>query len=201
MNYKGNFKLHWDEIFKKYYAGTIREEYWIEGIVMDLGCGMGGNTLHLLRYGKRVVACDLSSEALKIFNKHFPKVLTKQFDMSKGFPFDDNSISIVVADLCVHYFSFENTEKILNELRRVLVNEGYLMFRVNSTNDYNCNLDKTIEIEKNYYKTNDIDKRLFDEKDLKEFFKDWNIMDLKEETTLKYDVSKTLWVGLIKNKK
>ena len=57
------------------------------------------------------------------------------FDMSDGLPFNDNSKNIIIADLSLHYFDSSKTKYIFNEIHRVLKKNGYLIARVNSSND------------------------------------------------------------------
>lgn len=105
--------------------------------IIDLGCGLGNNTLYLLEKGKEVVACDYAEVAIKTIEKEMPKAQTKLFDMTEKFPFQDNYTDIVIADLCIHYFTEEVTKNIIEEIRRILKLNGILIFRVNSTQDSN----------------------------------------------------------------
>ena len=76
-------ELRWDKIHSR--GGTrddIRNQYdgWLEqdnriidllercnSPILDLGCGIGIDTLHLVENGHQVVACDFSKEALENF--------------------------------------------------------------------------------------------------------------------------------------
>ena len=50
------------------------------------------------------------------------------------FPFEDNSTDLVIADLSLHYFKEKDTNRIISEIKRILKPNGYLFFRLNSTN-------------------------------------------------------------------
>ena len=205
------YKDIWNKNHIEFFTGTIKYDNWLETYldiiksckkaVIDLGCGTGNNTLYLIERGKSVIACDFAEEAIKIVNENIPSVKTKQFDMKDNFPFDDNVTDLVIADLCLHYFSFEETKNILNKIKRILVNNGYLIFRVNSINDVNNGAMQGIEIEKHYYEVEGMKKRFFDKDDLLNFFKDFEIIELKEEIMTRYTKPKMLWKGIVKNKK
>jgi hypothetical protein len=50
----------------------------------------------------------------------------------------------MIADLSLHYFSWDETKKIVNEIKRVLKEDGFLLVRVNSVNDTNYGAGKGI---------------------------------------------------------
>ena len=113
----------------------------------------------------------------------------------------DNSFDVVIADLSLHYFREEDTFKILNDIKRILTNDGYLIFRVNSINDVNHGAGEGNEIEHHLYETSDKRlKRFFDEEDVKHFFKDFDIKYLNEEVMTRYELEKRLYRGLARNK-
>lgn len=206
----GNYKEIWNENHNKYFSGTIKYDDWLEnyngiiersnGPVIDLGCGTGNNSLYLVEKGKNIIACDYSDVAIKIVKKYLPQVQTYQFDMTDGLPFENEFTDLIIADLCLHYFSIHDTKKILDELKRVLTSKGYLLFRVNSVNDINHGAMQGIELEKHYFEVEKMRKRFFDKEDLLELFKDWDIVDLKEDIMMRYSKPKTLWKGVVKKR-
>ena len=110
--------------------------------ILDLGCGSGNDTLYLIQKGKRVISCDQSANAIENIRKNFPEIYdAKCFDMLDGLPFEDNSFQVVIADLCLHYFREKDTFALLDEIRRILTDKGYLIFRVNSINDKNHGIE------------------------------------------------------------
>jgi ubiquinone/menaquinone biosynthesis C-methylase UbiE len=76
-----------------------------------------------------------------------------QIDLTKKLPFEDASISVIIADLSLHYFNAVTTKSIIKEIKRVLKPNGYLIGRVNSVNDINCGALSGKEIEKHFYLT------------------------------------------------
>lgn len=105
--------------------------------ILDLGCGIGADTLYLLERGYDVLSCDFSIEALKSIQDNIPNSKTLYLDMMKKFPIEDNTYSLIIADLSLHYFDNETTIHIMSEIKRILKNGGILLSRVASINDFN----------------------------------------------------------------
>lgn len=196
---------YWNNVHKEYNRDQIKFDDWLNDFdeiinkcktpILDLGCGSGNNTLYLINNNKKVIAADLSSNAITNIIKNFPEIYdTKCFNMLDGFPFEDNSFEVIIADLSLHYFKKRDTEKIVNDLKRILCKNGYLIIRVNSINDVNHGAGKGLEIEKHLFQTEDGRlKRFFDENDIRDFFKDFNIIYLNEEIMTRYKLEKRLF--------
>lgn len=67
--------------------------------ILDLGCGIGADTLYLIERGYNVLSCDFSNEALKSIQDNIPNSKTLYLDMMKKFPIKDNTYSLIIADL------------------------------------------------------------------------------------------------------
>lgn len=169
---KGETKPIYDLWLDKYSESLSRS---VDTPILDLGCGPGNNSLYLIERGYQVISCDYSEEALQIVRKHVPEAVTLEFDMLDGIPLADGSAKIVVADLCLHYFSWKDTEKIVADIRRILTDDGALFCRLNSVNDTANGAGQGTEIENNYYFVNDKYKRFFDIDQISALFKDWSI--------------------------
>ena len=207
-----NSLLYWDNFHKNYNRENIKIDDWLDKFaniidscktpILDLGCGSGNDTLYLINKGKKVISCDQSINAINNIIKNFPEVYdTRCFDMLDGMPFDDNYFEVIIADLCLHYFKEKDTFMILNELKRILVNNGSLMLRVNSINDVNHGAGEGLEIEPHLYETSDKRlKRFFDENDIKYFFKDFDIEYLNEEIMTRYNSEKRLYRCLVRKR-
>lgn len=195
----GNFNLYWDDIHKKYnstyddwlnkYTKLFRKDFKF----VELGCGRAYCSNYLISEGfSDVIATDFSSEVLKMVQEENKDLQTMLFDMTGGLPFGDNSVDVVIADLCLHYFDNEMTKYIIKEISRVLKKDGYLLVRVNSTKEVQKknNLEK---IEHNFYFEGNIYKRYFDEEDCYYYFKDFKVYYLQESAMDRYDNPKVLW--------
>lgn len=196
---------YWNNINKEYNRNQIKFDEWLNDFdeiinncktpILDLGCGSGNNTLYLINKNKKVIAADLSSNAITNIIKNFPEIYdTKCFNMLDGLPFKDNSFEVIIADLSLHYFKKQDTEKIVKDLKRILCKNGYLIIRVNSINDVNHGAGQGLEIEKHLFQTEDGRlKRFFDENDIREIFKNFNIIYLTEEIMTRYKLEKRLF--------
>lgn len=71
--------------------------------------------------------------------------------------------------------------------------DGYLICRLNSTNDINYGAGSGIEIEENYYKIGSNYKRFFDEESIDHIFCDWKIIIKKECDIERFEKSKKAW--------
>lgn len=207
-----NSLKYWNNLHADYNRNDIKTDDWLEKFddiilsctspILDLGCGSGNDTLYLINKGKKVISCDQSINAIENIKKNFPEIYdTKCFNMLDGMPFNDNSFELIIADLCLHYFREKDTLRILNELRRILVIGGHLIFRINSINDVNHGAGKGKEIEHHLYETDDKRlKRFFDEEDIRNFFKNFQIDYLNEEIMTRYKLEKRLYRGCVSKK-
>lgn len=138
--------------------------------ILDLGCGIGADTLYLVERGYNVLSCDFSNEALKSIQDNIPNSKTSYLDMMKNFPIEDNTYSLIIADLSLHYFDNETTIHIMREIKRILKNNGVLLSRVASVNDFNFGAGVGEQLERNYYFEGDYTKRFFDFEDVNKYF-------------------------------
>lgn len=210
--YRDNSLRYWDGIHAYKERSDIKTDDWLyrfddiitacNSPVLDLGCGGGNDTLYLIERGKKVISCDQSPKAIQGIIKNFPDVYdVRCFNMLDGFPFEDEAFEIVIADLCLHYFTEDDTRNILNEINRILVNGGHLIFRVNSMNDINHGAGQGKEIEHHLFETESHTiKRFFNEDDIRDFFKDFEIEFLNEEIMTRYSLEKRLFTGCVRKK-
>lgn len=173
------------------HAGILQQSKAVP--VVDLGCGLGGDSMYLSERGYKVFACDISEVAVAYVKKHMPDVKTFHFDMLQGLPFDDSSIRVVVADLSLHYFLWDDTQAVFREMRRILTDGGCLLCRVNSTNDKLYGAGQGIMIEENYYAVNGDLKRFFDRPAIYSLFNGWTIDYICECQMDRYQFPKILW--------
>lgn len=138
--------------------------------ILDLGCGTGADTLYLIERGFNVLSCDFSNEALKSIRENIPNSKTKYLDMLETFSFANESYSLVIADLSLHYFDNDATIQIMSEIKRILKENGVLLARVASVNDFNFGAGIGEQLEKNFYFEGDYTKRFFDQEDVNKYF-------------------------------
>lgn len=205
QNSNDGLNKYWDKIHLEYNSSY---DEWLNkyihlleknSLIIELGCGRAYCSNYLLKKGfKNIIACDFSEEVLKIVNKENPLLKTLLFDMSKGLPFDNNSINIIIADLSLHYFDSTTTVFIFDEIYRVLKKDGCLIARVNATNDKFHIPNNAKEIEKNFFYDGNIYKKFFDKQDFKLLFKKFKICNLEQKHMSRYEKPKILWEFYIK---
>lgn len=148
--------------------------------ILDLGCGIGADTLYLLERGYNVLSCDFSVEALKSIENNIPNSKTFYLDMMKKFPIDDKKYSLIIADLSLHYFNNETTIHIMKEIKRILKDGGVLLARVASVNDFNFGAAQGEKQENNCYFEGAYTKRFFDLEDVNKYFSIIGDVEAKE---------------------
>ncbi|MGG1517221.1 class I SAM-dependent methyltransferase [Paenibacillus oryzisoli] len=197
-------KQYWNDVYREFGFHPDRESWLVrymddlsqpEGIIVDLGCGLGNNALYLLDHGLPVVACDVAEEALKQLQAYKPDLVTQCFDMRNGLPFDNRSAKVVIVDLSLHYFDEPTTFDILAELHRVLREDGLLVGRVNAIQDMPNKQDIQAAVERHFYEHEGIYRRFFDRQDITHFLNavKWSLEVVEEHDLVRYGSRKVLW--------
>lgn len=157
--------------------------------VLDLGCGAGTNLPFLLSRETEVTAADLSPEAIHLIRETFGNRLSGAdcFDMRNGFPYPDDHFDAIVADLSLHYFSWEDTETIIAGLHRILKHGGRLISRVHSVRNLPADAEP---IAYGYYHAYGCDRRYFTAEDVRQLFSGWKLLSIKETDAYRYGVTK-----------
>jgi 2-polyprenyl-3-methyl-5-hydroxy-6-metoxy-1,4-benzoquinol methylase len=97
--------------------------------LLEIGCGMGFDSLEFLKRGVRVTATDLTQSAVDLAKRHFalagyaPEAVHTANVLDLGFP--DNTFDAVWALGVVHHTG--NTARAIREIRRVLKPGGRAM--------------------------------------------------------------------------
>ena len=197
-------KTYWNNIYKSITDQKPTYDPWLDKYkhildkdkdttIIDLGCGSGSDTLYLTERNYKVLSCDYSEEALNIVKRDIPNSKIMQLDLTEKLPFKDESISVIIADLSLHYFNNVTTKNIIKEIKRVLKPNGYIIGRVNSVNDINYGAQSGKEIEKHFYLTESGCKRFFDKEDIEYYFNEFKIKDCSEESMTRYGSEKIAW--------
>ena len=100
--------------------------------------------------------------------------------------------------LSLHYFNEVTTEFLFNEIYRVLKPNGFLIARVNSTNDKQHIPMNAKEIEKNFYYDGKIYKKFFEKDDFEVLLKNFEICNCEEKDMSRYEKTKVLWEFCVK---
>lgn len=203
-----NSKAYWDEKYWKDKMENNKTDFikdnWMDKYqneinkvklkkAIDLGCGIGQDTKWLLNNGFDVISCDISDIALQKLKEFIPNSKTMQMDVTKKLPFEDNSLGLINANLSIHYFDMKNTIKIFNEIYRVLQPKGLFIGRMNSDKNEGYIKETTKEIEKNFYYDYGRYFRLFNKEQFNILTKQWNVIVLNEDVTVRFNRKKVLW--------
>jgi SAM-dependent methyltransferase len=205
------YQCEWNDIYSTCGTENPKYDFWLEkynhllkesqGIpIVDLGAGYGNDTIYLQRQGFNTISCDYSEVALRRLKALTEATTTMCFNMVDGLPFHSNSFRVIIANLSLHYFAWNDTVRIIEEISRVLVNDGCLICRVNSIDDKENGAGKGTLIEENYYNVDGKLKRFFNEKQLKKLFRGWNTLHCFEQGINRFDKKKILWEVVVRNR-
>ncbi len=146
------------------WLSEFREDFKPGAHVLDLGCGTGDDTVQLLEYGVSVTAIDQSEERIQITQRRTQAATALVCDMRQPLPFDAETFDVIVASLSLHYFDLATTERIVEEIARLLKLNGVLLARVNRVGDIHFDYGSGIELEPEYFELPDgFRKRFFTE--------------------------------------
>ena len=124
-------KAWWDEQYKSYSKDKIAHDDWLKMFediiktcdtpIIDLGCGTGNDIKCLMEYGKEVIPCDYSEDAIKSIQINFPDIeRTECFDIKERFPFEDDFTSWISQVVVLRHFDKVKSQ----ERRRKCKREG-----------------------------------------------------------------------------
>ena len=110
--------------------------------IIELGAGLGRDTIFFAQNSIYVEALDYSSSAVEVINQKTKKnnlsnyISTKIFDIRKKLPFKDNSVDACFSHMlyCMALTNIE-LESLNNEICRVLKPNGINIYTVRHTND------------------------------------------------------------------
>jgi SAM-dependent methyltransferase len=162
--------------------------------VLEIGCGYGDDTAALSDAGFKVHAFDLSRVAVGIAKVRCPSAVIECRDLRDPLPEQAQDLGAIVASLSLHYFSWVETQTIVQKIHSALQSKGVLLCRLNSTQDHNFGASGYPQLEPNFYLVKNEPKRFFDKACIELLFaKGWRIQSLEHFTTGKYVKEKALW--------
>ena len=161
--------------------------------ILELGCGHGNDTMYLSATGHRIISCDIAEDQLEIVREKYPDVQTVNFDLRERFPFEPAMADIVIAGLCLHFFTGHDQKKILGEIARVLKPGGKFLCRLNSSKGRILNRPGETDLGYGYYMTKGGLKRFYNEDMIKAAFSDWEIVYIDEYETVTYSKNNTVF--------
>jgi ubiquinone/menaquinone biosynthesis C-methylase UbiE len=110
--------------------------------ILDISIGDGANTEYFIEKGYDVYGTDISQLAIETISEKYPEYTWIEHDTLEKFPFSNNQFNLVFARLAIHYFDKKSIDKILNDINRILKNNGYLYILVKISNTGNLSTGK-----------------------------------------------------------
>jgi len=147
-----------------------------EGKFLDLGTGPGTQAIELAKLGFESTGADISKNAI-IKAQELSRDVNFVEDDILNSSFADNEFDFILDRGCFHVFEPSLREKYLNQLKRILKDDGILFLKVMSKEE------KDLPDEEGPYK--------FSEQDVLDAFKkDFQVLDIK--STVYYGIMKPL---------
>ncbi len=109
-------------MYQKYLAGKMINLVKPKGLILDNGCGPGFFCKYFLK-DYDVVGIDVSEDMLVHARENLKKVVQGN---AESLPFPDNNFNTVFARSLIHHL--ENPQRGVNEIFRVLKNNGRVLF-------------------------------------------------------------------------
>ena len=142
---------HWDKNFSnkpemfghKPSVAAVKSLNFFKGKkIVELGAGLGRDTIFFAQNSIQVEALDYSQKAIEIINNKSKKlnltqfIKTKIFDVRKKLPFDDNTIDGCFSHMlyCMALTNLE-IENLNKEICRILKPKGINIYTVRNTDD------------------------------------------------------------------
>jgi ubiquinone/menaquinone biosynthesis C-methylase UbiE len=156
--------------------------------VLDLGCGAGRHLVYLASKGFEVVGLDVSDTALamcsdRLFQAGFKNTILVKHEMLE-LPFIDNYFDSVFSTNVIHHAPIPQIKTTINEIHRVLKNNGTVLVTVASDSDYRNHTGEKTEDNTYVFTEGDevgITHHFFKEDELAKCFERFEIASLSEE--------------------
>ena len=137
-----------------------------KGKVLDLGTGLGGNSIFLAEQGFKVTCLDKDKEVIDFIKKEHPKINAFNKDILE-FDFHENEYDLIIARAILHFFSLENVNVIMSRIITSLKKNGLFYFTVTSVGDPSYNKRK--------------DRHFFSKEELEKIFSKNMILEIEEK--------------------
>jgi 2-polyprenyl-3-methyl-5-hydroxy-6-metoxy-1,4-benzoquinol methylase len=160
-----------------------------KGTVLDIGAGKGYYSIFLAKNGFKVEAIDKSSKELKrcedFAKKHNLPIKTRVCDIRK-FDFKNNKYSLIIARASLDFLKKSEIEKIIEKIKKSLIPQGFIYFVVFSVKDPMYKKIKELKLKETEENTFYLPKyktyrHFFTQKELKQMFKDFKVLHLKQK--------------------
>lgn len=183
----------------KYFSAFLKDRRLKSNKILDIGCGKGRNALFLAQLGFDVFAFDYIESATKLCKELAQKrqllINLKVASMDKKWPYPASFFDGALD--CFSSIDIETKkgrEKYRNELKKVLKPGGYAMVSVVSTEDEleSVMLKENPGPERNstVWPQNGKFQKDYDEDELLNFYKDFEVIEIKKVKKRKFKLGK-----------
>ena len=153
--------------------------------IVELGAGLGRDTIFFAKNSINVTALDYSFSAIKIINQKAEKhnlsnlVSAKVFDVRKKLPFKDESVNLCFSHMlyCMALSNFD-LENLNKEIFRILKPGGINIYTVRHTGDSDYN--NGIHIGENLYENDGFIVHFFSKEKIKKMSTGFNILEIEK---------------------
>jgi 2-polyprenyl-3-methyl-5-hydroxy-6-metoxy-1,4-benzoquinol methylase len=118
--------------------------------ILDLGCGIGRNSIFFAQHGFRVSACDLSQSGITILKEKI-KDSSLQIEPKIGdmlsLPYKSGDFDGVIGFHSIYHTDYKGLKQVIREIHRVLKNDGevYLTFNSKTNSSYSDSSNEIID--------------------------------------------------------
>jgi SAM-dependent methyltransferase len=170
------------------FASQVIKYFPPVGRLLDLGAGIGQDSLYFKEKGYQVTAADFSKFGLD----KIQGIKTELCDLSKTLPFPQNSFDVVYSHLALHYFDTKRTYELFDEIFAILKPGGIFATLLNTLSDPEASHSRTLIGEDFYLTPAGIQKHLFSADSLKKYVINFETLFLDEHGETYKDSIKTL---------
>lgn len=160
-----------------------------KNVFLDLGCGLGRHTILFAKNNFKVLAFDLSEDALKKTKQWAEELNLSNINFSRGdmlkLPYENSSVDCILCRNVISHTDTDGMKKIINEIDRVLRNDGECYLTLGSKESWGFkqnwpNVDENTKIRIEDGPENGIPHFYADYKLIKKLFKNFKIEFIKQ---------------------
>ncbi|HOI91129.1 MAG TPA: methyltransferase domain-containing protein [Candidatus Rifleibacterium sp.] len=146
-------RTYWDKTWNRFlkYHGMIAPSAKLvqhlfshvprHGVVLDLGCGEGRNSLYLSQVGYNIIGLDLSFKAARVMKNNFFEEELKGLVLTgdaRCLPLASESVDGILAHHLFDHLDRKSFFQAAEEAFRVLKPEGVMLLTMDSFSDMSC---------------------------------------------------------------
>jgi len=95
--------------------------------ILDVGCGTGSHLQLYQRYECHLYGLDLSPSMLDVARERLGETVQLDLGDATNMPYENDKFDLVISMLTLHEMSPETRSLVLNEIKRVLKNDGKIL--------------------------------------------------------------------------